>query len=463
MKSLLIHGGRLALSGAVDLVPGDILVLDGRIAGIYPAGESGSRTHGGIVSSGADILDADGLDIFPGGIDPHVHFDDPGYTRREDFVHGTAAAASGGITTVIDMPCTSIPPVTSLANLREKLAAVAPKALVDFAFFGGVSGQMWEAGAGAAMTELSPWVRGYKVYNASGMDTFRRLGPFELEGTLRIAGRLGLPVLLHAEDGEYIARAEETARRAGGAAGSPRDYYESRPETAELLSIHTAALLARRTGADLHIVHLATAEGADVIREAGATSETCPHYLEFDLEDFERIGSALKVAPSVKPGQREGLWRGLADGSITFAASDHAPAPREEKNTGSIWTDYGGIPGTGTLWPYMYSEGFRSGRLGLARFLETVSENAAKRYGLWDRKGSIAEGKDADLVIVDPAAAWTVRGQDFLSKRRISPFEGRTLRGRILDTLVRGRKVWSAGSGIGAEPGWGRFLPEGSP
>lgn len=419
------------------------------------AGPKAGPAGGGPDVSGAEVLDAEGLEIYPGGIDPHVHFDDPGYTHREDFACGTAAAASGGITTVIDMPCTSVPPVTNLANLREKLAAVAPKALVDFAFFGGVSGQMWEAGAGAAMTELAPYVRGFKAYAASGMESFRRLGPYELEGVLRIAKRLGLPVLLHAEDGEYIARAAEAAKKSGTA---PRDYYLSRPETAELLSVHAAALLARLTGASLHVVHLATAEGAPVIKEAGGTSETCPHYLEFDLDDFEMIGAPLKVAPPIKHRQKEALWKFLADGTISFAASDHAPAPWAEKSTGSIWTDYGGIPGVGTLWPYMYSEGLRRGRLGLPRFLETVSENAARRYGLWDRKGSLETGKDADLVLVDPGGTWIVRGAEFLSQGKITPFEGRTFQGKIVKTLVRGRTVWDAREGITAESGWGKIF-----
>ncbi len=453
MSGLVIRGGRLALPGKADLVPGDILVRDGRIAAVYP------REGAAPEAAGADVLDAGGLDVFPGGIDPHVHFDDPGYTHREDFLHGTAAAVSGGVTTVIDMPCTSVPPVTSEKNLREKLAAVAPKALADFGFYGGVSGGVWRAGAREAMGSLAPFVRGFKVYAASGMDSFPRLGPFEIEDVLSIAKSLGLPVLLHAEDGEYVARAAERAAQAAGRNAGPRDYYLSRPETAELLAVHAAALLARRTGADLHVVHLATAEGAPVLAAAGATCETCPHYLEFDLADFERAGSALKAAPCVKPGQREALWRALAAGGISFAASDHAPAPPEEKNTGSIWTDYGGIPGTGVLWPYLYSEGFRAGRLGLARFLAAVSENAAKRFGLGERKGSIGAGRDADLILVDPAGSWTVRGGDSPSKGKITPFEGRTFRGRIVRTLLRGRAVWDGDTGIAADPGTGRFLP----
>jgi allantoinase len=458
MANLLIRGGKVAMSGAESLLPADILVRDGRIESVMMRGGADADVpgrEGGPDLSGAEVFDAEGQEIYPGGIDPHVHFDDPGYTHREDFGCGTAAAAAGGITTVVDMPCTSVPPVTNLANLKEKLAVVAPKAHVDFAFYGGVSGQMWDAGPEAAMAELAPYVRGFKVYGASGMESFRRLGSYELEGVLRIAKKLGLPVLLHAEDGEYIDRAAEAAKKSGN---TPRDYYMSRPETAELLSINAAALLARRTGASLHVVHLAVAEGAPVVLEAGGTTETCPHYLEFDLDDFEMIGAPLKTAPPIKHRQKELLWKYLAAGTISFVASDHAPAPWAEKSTGSIWTDYGGIPGCGTLWPYMYSEGLRRGRLGLGRFLEALSENAARRYGMWDRKGSIETGKDADLLLVDPAASWTVRGAEFLSRGKITPFEGRTFQGKIVKTLLRGKTVWDSREGLAGEPGWGKFL-----
>jgi len=447
MSLLIVRNGMLALPGRDEPLRGDLAIRDGVVA------EVGGRLPN---QAGAETVDADGFWVFPGGIDPHVHFDDPGYTHREDFSHGTAAAASGGITTVIDMPCTSVPPVTNLANLREKLAAVSPKAHVDFAFFGGVSGQVMEGDAEEAVKELAPYVRGVKAYATSGMESFRRLGPYELERLLAITKAAGLPVLLHAEDHDYV----DSATRAAMARGrSPFEYYRSRPELAELLSIQAAALIAARLRADLHVVHLGVAKGALILEQAGLTAETCPQYLEFDLEDFMEIGSPLKIAPPVKRKQKDRLWDLLAAGKISFVSSDHAPAPREEKYTGSVWTDYGGIPGTGTLWPYLYSEGFRKGRLTLSRFLRAVSENAAKRYGLWNRKGSIEKGKDADLLIVDPASSWTVEGAKFLSKGRITPFEGRVFAGLVRKTFVRGRIVWDSEEGLVGQPGWGRFLP----
>ncbi len=165
------------------------------------------------------------------------------------------------------------------------------------------------------------------------------------------------------------------------------------------------------------------------------------------------------MTPPVKaPPNRERLWDQLAGGALAFVASDHAPCPREGKETGSIWTDYSGIPGVGTLLPYMLSEGYLKGRLGLSRFLEVISEAAARRYGLADRKGAIAVGKDADLVLVDAEATWIVRGAQSCSKGKVTPFEGRELRGRVLKTLVRGTTVYDAERGIVTPGGHGQWL-----
>jgi dihydroorotase-like cyclic amidohydrolase len=217
--------------------------------------------------------------------------------------------------------------------------------------------------------------------------------------------------------------------------------------------------MAEEVGADLHIVHIGTAAAAEALSQGRATGETGPHYLAFTVDDFGRIGAPLKVAPSVKRAEnRDRLWQLLADGTLDFVASDHAPCRAQDKATGSIWTDYSGIPGTGTMLPYMFSEGYLKGRLSLKRFLEVVSENAAKRYGLDDRKGTIEVGKDADLVLLDPAQEWAVEGQAFLSKGKVTPFEGMVLKGRVLQTVLRGQVVYDCQEGIVAPAGCGRWL-----
>jgi dihydroorotase-like cyclic amidohydrolase len=196
-----------------------------------------------------------------------------------------------------------------------------------------------------------------------------------------------------------------------------------------------------------------------MIANSPATCETAPHYLEYDLHDFIRIGSPLKTTPPVKmAGNLELLWNYLGRGMIDFAASDHAPCPAAGKQTGSIWTDYAGMPGTGMLLPYLFSEGYRKGRLSLRRLVEVTSESAARRYGLYPEKGAIKVGTDGDLVLIDPKEGWKVVGENFLSKGHITPFEGRELQGLVERTIVRGKTVYRAGAGILVEGGYGRFL-----
>jgi dihydroorotase-like cyclic amidohydrolase len=306
------------------------------------------------------------------------------------------------------------------------------------------------------MGELAADVLGFKAYLLSGMPSFERLNHYRLKQVLGAAAELGRPVLLHAEDYDYVRAATPAAMSTGT---GPRAYYQSRPESAEILAVASAAALASETDADLHIVHVGTAAAAAIVGGSRTTCETAPHYLAFALDDFERIGAPLKVAPPIKEApNRDHLWAQLVDGTIDFVASDHAPCPAEEKTTGSIWTDYGGIPGTGTLLPFLYSEGYAQDRLSLNRLLEVTAENAARRYGLDDRKGSIAVGKDADLALVDPQATWTVRGAELHSKGKITPFEGMTFRGRVQATFVRGTVVYTADRGIVAPPGHGRWL-----
>jgi dihydroorotase-like cyclic amidohydrolase len=477
---VIIKGARAALPGLDEPRETDIRVEGGTIAEVGPALAA---------ESGEEIVDARGLLALPGGIDPHVHFDDPGYTEREDFFHGTSAAASGGITTVIDMPCTSVPPVTDAEGFTRKLAVIEREAVVDFGLFGGVSAQSFERGFPRAAEELAGLVLGFKTYFVSGMESFGRLDHYRFRAVLEKARELGLPVLLHAEDYDYVQAA--TAVESGKGNG-PMHYYRSRPETAEVLAALAAVRLAEETGADLHVVHVASAEAAEILGRAAASrreatgaldrggargadsvrvpagargrvsAETAPHYLAFGLADFERMGAVLKCAPPVKgPGNRERLWELLSGGFLDFVASDHAPCKREEKHTGSIWTDYGGIPGCGTLLPYMVSEGYLAGRLTLRRLVEVTSENAACRYGLFRRKGSLAVGKDGDFALVDPEGSWTVKGGEFFSKGRETPFEGARFRGKVVMTVVRGRIVYTAEKGITAEAGSGRLQRRG--
>lgn len=446
---MLIKDGRVVVPGVEEPERVDIRAQDGKIIEIGRDLES----HGGH----DEVLDASGLLVVPGGIDPHVHFDDPGYTEREDFLHGSMAAARGGITTVIDMPCTSDPPITSKKNLLNKLDAVKDKSVVDFGFYGGVSGQSFEEGFAKNMKELKDLVLGFKTYFVSGMDTFQSLSHEQFRDVLRAAKKLGSPVLLHAEDESCVRTMTEVAK---GKGKTPECYYNSRPEEAEIKAVRDAVGIANSVGGDLHIVHIGTAGAADLLKGvAGVTGETAPHYLEFDLNDFERLGPALKVTPPVKSsGNKELLWKLLAEGVIRFVASDHAPCPPWEKKTGSIWSDYSGIPGTVTLLPYMFSEGCLRDRISLRRFVEVTSEAAAKRYGIFSRKGSIEVGKDADVVLIDPLGSWVIDGERLYSKGTITPFQGNVFKGRVVKTILRGKVIYDYKQGILTDPGYGKFV-----
>jgi len=427
---MLIAKALAALPGEKDFRKVDMLVKKGRIAAIA---ETGGLTD-------EEVLDAEGLMLFPGAIDPHVHFDEPGFTHREDFLHGTSEAARGGVTTVIDMPCTSLPPITNLAALENKLSIVSLKAVTDFAFFGGVSGLLDEASTQKAIAELSPNVVGFKCYFVSGMDTFTAVTPAQFSRAVERCAAAGRPLLLHAEDPGVIAAAQATLAAArGGAAPSWKDYYASRPMEAEREACVAAVALAGTNSPWLHVVHVGTAQAAGIVAASGASCETCAHYLAFDEEDFETLGAALKTAPPVKEvSQKALLWKMLSEGMVSFVTSDHAGAPDYEKFTGDPLTAYGGIPGTGTLFPYLLSEGLFAKRLSLPRFLDSTSGAAAARYGISEGKGSLSVGKDADFALVDPEASTLIAPSAMLSKSTITPFAGMRLAGRIAGTFVRG-------------------------
>ena len=438
---MIIKHGMVAFSGNNDFRKCSVKIEDGRITEI-----------GDDVVGGDEEFDAEGLYVFPGMIDPHVHFNTPGFEEREDFYHGSCFAASGGVTSVIDMPCTSLPPITNLKNFENKLAIVKKQSVIDFAFYGGVSAESFGS-CEADMRELAPYVAGFKVYLISGMETFGALSYQELEKVLRIAKTLKRPVLVHAEDSNFIRKAEKRERNIGD---KPVNYYRSRPEAAELMAVSRIGILTARTSGDIHIVHISNGEAVEIAKRAGISVETCPHYMAFSLADFQKQGSVLKVAPSLKQSPaNEELWSHLRSGAISFVASDHAASRDIDKNTGSIWNDYGGIAGVGTMFPYSLSEGFMSKRIGLARFLEIIAENAAKRYGMFERKGSIEIGKDADLVIVDPKQNMVVKGEEFLSKGKQTPWEGVTFQGKVVKTIRRGEVVFDDEKGILAEAGSG--------
>ena len=413
MSDLAIRGGLVVLpTGEAER---DILISDGRIGDVVAPG----------AGTAGDELDARGLVVFPGVVDAHVHFNDPGRADWEGWECGTRGAAAGGVTTVCDMPLNSIPPTTSARAFHAKRTAGEAAAHVDFALWGGLTPD-------ADVAELHALgVVGVKAFLCdSGVPEFPAVDPDT------IAATVGL-VAVHAEDPAYLP-------------GRAASWARSRPAEAEASAVRMLAA----TGARVHIVHAST---ADALAELGPsmTAETCPHYLAFTDEDVERVGPLLKCAPPIRDAaERERLWAAVADGRIALVASDHSPSSAERKS-GDIWQAWGGIAGVQTLLPVMLTEGRRRG-LGWARLAELLCAAPARLLGL-PSKGRIAPGLDADLVLLDTEREWTLDLAALQTRSGLSPYVGRTFRGLVRTTLVRGRIVYRDGD-FPAAPGYGRFV-----
>ncbi len=444
----------------------EIVVEDGQIAEIV-------TTVGETAAGGETWVNLRGALVLPGAIDGHVHFNDPGFHHREDFASGTAAAAAGGVTCVVDMPCTSLPPVVDVDALATKVRAIRAKASVDYMLWGGVTGDaVAQPGWRDRLAELAEGgVAAIKVYCLSGMDSFTDLEYERIADVLEVAAELKIPVGIHAEDATIIRELTRSIRERGG--DGPAAYAESRPALAEVAAVRRIIELCRNTGCRTHVVHVASGAALDLIAGARASgvrisAESCPHFLQFTTADFVRQGALLKTAPVVKSADdRDRLWTGLADGDLELVATDHAPAQwPEEKSTGSIWTDYGGVPGVETLLPYLHSEGVVAGRLSLERLTELVSANPAKLFGIDHRKGALAEGLDADFVAFDDDVRWTVTGAGLHNLNRYTPLDGVEFTGRVRATYVRGVPVYERtpdGRELFAAAGTGRWVRRGEP
>ncbi len=410
-------------------------------------------------------IDAENCVVFPGFIDPHVHFDDPGFTQREDFETGTRSAAAGGVTTIIDMPCTSIPPVISGKNFDYKLSIVEKKAYVDFAFWGGVTPLQVDSGEyKTTLNELkSRGIVGVKFYTISGMELYPRMPVPQMHKAFEFLRDLNLVCAVHAEDFYLVDFYSEYLKSQGRK--DPESWFEGRVYEAEAKAIWSVMGIADKVGNKLHIVHLSTKKGLDAIKwgkehKIDITTETCPQYLLFTVNDLKKIGPILKTAPPVRREEdRLALWNGIQEGLIDFLATDHAAGVfPEEKSKESIWDNYAGIPGTQLFASEIFTYGYHENKLSLEQIQTLLSINAAKRYGLYPDKGSLFIGTDADFTIVDLEEEWIVDAKSLESKGKYSPLNGRKLKGKVKKTIVRGEVVYSDKEGIIGRNGYGKLI-----
>lgn len=444
---LLIRGGQLVRTSGVEQC--DIAIADGRIVEIAP--ELSARAT-------AEI-DARGLHVFPGVIDAHVHFNEPGRTEWEGVATGSAALAAGGGTCFFDMPLNSSPAVLDGEQFDRKLDACRASSVTDFALWGGLTPVNLDK-----LEELAErGVIGFKAFMSnSGIEEFPAVDDWSLYQGMKIAARLGLVVAVHAESDALAAGFAEQAKRAGRTTMAA--YLASRPPVVELEAIRRAITLAQDTGCRLHIVHVSTWQGCAEVVEGrrtyrldredatvDVTCETCPHYLLLNGEDAVRIGPRAKCAPPLPDEEsRRRLFAQLTSGGIDFVASDHSPSPASMKQSDDAFANWGGIAGVQSTLSAMLTLG-----TPLPQTAALTSENVASRFGL-ARKGKIEVAFDADLTLVDVNADYVLKQEHLLDRHKQSPYVGRCFKGIVKQTLVRGQTVFQNGRIV--SPPIGRLL-----
>ena len=400
------------------------------------------------VPAGAEVRDFGGAAILPGLVDSHVHINEPGRTEWEGFETATRAAAAGGYTMLVDMPLNCIPSTSDVAALALKRAAAVGKCRVDWGAWGSVVADNQDhieplAAAG---------VLGFKCFLIHpGTAEFTMVTEQQLRAALPRVVRTGLPLLVHAELAGPVDRA--TAELADADWRAYATYLRSRPDEAELSAIRMLLGLCREFGFRLHIVHLATEEALDMLREARAsglpvTVETCPHYLHFAAEEIPDGSTLHKCAPPIRSrANREGLWRGLREGVIDLVVTDHSPCPpaMKELASGDFKKAWGGIASLSVALPVMWTEASARG-FTLREIARWMSAAPAKLAGCDGRKGRIAAGMDADFVVFDTNAEFTVSPERLHYKHPVSAYMGEKLRGMVKATYLRGQEVFVDGT-----------------
>lgn len=419
--------------------PRAVWINDGRIQSVTSTDE---------IPPGARVEDLGDAVMLPGLVDSHVHINEPGRTEWEGFETATRAAASGGITTLVDMPLNSNPVTTTVRALDEKISAAHGKLWVDCGFYGGfVPGN-----SGDFKSLIEAGVLAFKAFLIhSGIDDFPNVTEADLRVGMPILAKHKVPLLVHAE--LYSEQNRELHLDRPEDARSYQSFLNSRPRLWELDAIRLMIDLCREYNCPVHIVHLSCADAVPMIRAAKAemlplTVETCPHYLVFSSEEIADGDTRFKCTPPIREKEnRERLWQALEEGVIDFIVSDHSPCSPELKllEQGSFQAAWGGIAslqfGLSAVWTEAVRRGFST--VDVARWM---SERPAAFLGLNNRKGRIAKGFDADLIVLDAEASFTVHPSIIQHKHKVTPYEGKTLQGVVRRTYLRGQLIYDQGN-----------------
>jgi len=427
---------------------GGIAVKAGKIAAI---GIDNSLPDGDIV------VDLEGKLIMPGIIDNHVHFgSNIGDPDKEDYVSGTKAAAASGITMISDMP-TGVPGVLNADLLKEKISMAEEHAYIDFMLYGGAGSDNNDALQGmadAGCVAFKTYMVGSSGYSCGNDGSILKL--------LKAVAKTGIITGWHSENGLLIDPLIEKLKAEGRI--DPMAHIESRPNYTEYEAISKLIIFNRIARAKLHIIHLSTKEGLELIRIARSegmdiTAETCPHYLLATSEYMEKVGPLAKIIPPLRSEEdRQAMWMGLTDGTIDYICSDHAPHTKRSKEIGwdNIWEADNGNPGVETLLPLMLDQ-VNKQVLSLQMLVYYLSARPAQIFNVYPNKGSLIVGTDADMTVVDMDIEWTINPDDMYSKaRETTMFNGWKVKGKPVMTIVRGVIVAENGIIVG-EKGYGKL------
>jgi allantoinase len=439
----------LVVAGGTVITPTGTMLADVHISG-------GRITAVGDERAGdAQVIDADGLLVLPGMVDTHIHLMDPGDTAREDFPTGTAAAAARGVTTIVEH--THVHPVREAADLEDKRRYLRGSAHVDY----GLAAHVWPDRFDQIPALWDAGVVFFKIFTCTthgvpGLDAA------DLRDALAAIADVDGTALVHCEDESITSRDERRLRDSGRTDGGVVSQWRS-PE-AELVAVATAAELTRHTGARVTIAHVSSPRVVDLIvaarrRGADLAAEACPQYFLLREQDLATEHAFRKFTPPARArtdNDENAMWALLRSGALSLVSSDHAPATVEQKTAGSIWDVHFGLPGLDTTMPLLLDAALRD-RISLADLARVYAEAPARRYGLHPRKGHIAAGADADLVLVDPAGERVLRNDDIVSKAGWTPYAGRRVRGAHVATLLRGRVIAERGTPLRTFDG--QFLP----
>ncbi len=420
---------RTLIQNAVCVLPNEtrqasVLIEDSKILAIDPPE----------TASADDVIDASGLHLIPGVIDDQVHFRDPGLTHKEDLHTGSLACAKGGVTTFLEMPNTN-PTTTSVAALHDKLALAASKAVVNYGFYIGATGENVEELQAAERTP------GIKIFIGSSTGNLLVDKQAALE---RIFAETTLPICAHCED-ESTVRANRKRIEESGGFSSHLDHSSVRDHAAARISTARAIDLAKRHGHRFHVLHVSTADEIELIVDHGdvITAEVCPHHLFFNVDDYERLGSLVQMNPSIKnKADNEALFAAFASGQIQVIATDHAPHTLEEKDQPYPQSP-SGLPAVENSLALMLDQVNR-GNCTLERVVSAMCDAPARVWDIVD-KGRIEEGFDADLTLVDMNLTQTIRNEGQLTKCGWSPWHGTSLTGWPVRTIVMGQTVFADG------------------